>query len=465
MPELFQDRKIFSLLEVANSIQRTISERYGSAYWIRAEINKISYYSHSGHAYPELVEKVDGKVVAEMRATIWSAQYTQINANFEKVLGEPLKDGIKVLLLASIRFDPRYGMSLHIQDIDPAYTLGDLEKEKQEAIHRLKSENLFDRNKSRELSILPNRIAIISVETSKGYADFLHVLNGNPYGYVFFHMLFPALLQGENAISSIIEQLNRIKLVIGHFDAVVIVRGGGGDVGLSCYNNYVLAKEIACFPIPVLTGIGHATNETVSELVAFQNAITPTKLAEFLLQRLHLFAVPVSEAAQIIPATARKMLLEENHKLQSEARLFKSTVNALLNEDKNRMERYAISLKQHSILYLRNEKSAIAQLADLASRSSRESLSTSAHNVSFQRIKLAFASSQFVQQSQNKLAGTEREIHHLHPENVLKRGYSITLHKNKAVTSVSEIKEGDVLITQYHRGQTSSIVKSKKEES
>lgn len=140
-------------------------------------------------------------------------------------------------------------MSLHILDIDPAYTLGDLEKEKQEAIHKLKVENLFERNKSRELSILPNRIAIISVETSKGYADFLHVLNGNPYGYAFFHMLFPALLQGENAISSIIEQLNRIQLVIAHFDAVVIVRGGGGDVGLSCYNNYNLAKEIACFPI------------------------------------------------------------------------------------------------------------------------------------------------------------------------------------------------------------------------
>ena len=465
MPEVFQDRRIFSLLEVATSIQRVIAERYGSTYWIRAEINKISYYSHSGHAYPELVEKVDGKVVAEMRATIWSAQYAQINAHFEKVLGEPLKDGIKVLLLASIRFDPRYGMSLHILDIDPAYTLGDLEKEKQEAIRRLKSENLFDLNKSKDLALVPNRIAVISVETSKGYADFLHVLQGNPYGYAFFQMLFPALLQGENAISSIIDQLNRIKLIIHHFDAVVIVRGGGGDVGLSCYNHYDLAREIACFPIPVLTGIGHATNETVSELVAYQNAITPTKLAEFLLQRMHLFAVPVSEASQSISALAKKMLAESGYALQTEARLFKSNVQARVNEDKNRIERCVISVKQQSLLFFRNKKNHIAQLADLASRASREAVSSSGQSLAFHIIKLKFASAQVLQHAQNKIIGMERELHHLHPDNVLRRGYSITLFNNKAVVSASQIKEGDELITHFYQGQATTIVQTKKEES
>lgn len=465
MPELFQERKIFSLLEVANSIQRAIAERYGSTYWIRAEINKISYYSHSGHAYPELVEKQDGKVVAEMRATIWNTQFAQINAKFEQVLGEPLKDGIKVLLLASIRFDPRYGMSLHIHDIDPAYTLGDLEKEKQEAIQKLKAEKVWDKNREQKLALLPQRIAIISVETSKGYADFLHVLDGNPYGYAFFHMLFPALLQGENAIASIMDQLRRIQLVIDHFDAVAIVRGGGGDVGLSCFNHEDLARAIASFPIPVLTGIGHATNETVSEMVAYQNAITPTKLAEFLLQRMHLFAVPVSEASQTISAFATRMLKEANHKLQSEARLFKSTVNALVNEDKNRIQQCSISLKQYSQLLLHNRRNTIAQLADLASRASRESLSSSAQSINFHILKLKFASLQLLQHGQNKISGIEREVHHLHPDNVLKRGYSITLFNNKAVVSAAQINPGDVLITHFHQGQSTSIVQTKKEES
>ena len=290
MSEVINNKTVFSLLEVANSIQKTINARYTSSYWVKAEMNKLNHYSHSGHCYPELVEKKDNKVIAEMRAVLWKGNFDKINAQFLKTLNEPLKDGIKILFLTQINFDPKYGISLNILDIDPSYTLGDLEKEKQQNIIRLKKENLFDKNKTLQLPLIPQRIAIISVETSKGYADFLNVIDNNQWNYKFFHMLFPSLLQGDRAPSNIIEQLNKIRKVKHHFDLVAIIRGGGGDIGLASYNNYDLAKTVASFPLPVLTGIGHATNETVTEMVAHSNHITPTNLAESLFKVSRFFS-------------------------------------------------------------------------------------------------------------------------------------------------------------------------------
>src|SRR5699024_7019962 len=297
MAETSQKRKIYSLSFVAKSIQKTIAKRYTQAYWIKAELNKLNYYQHSGHCYPELVEKKEGRVLTQIRSTLWKNDYQRINKSFLKLLKEPLKDGIKVLIFATIEFHPEYGLSLHILDIDPSFTLGDLEKEKQKSIEKLKKEGIFNQNKKIKFPVLPQRIAVISVQTSKGYADFLNVL-GNAKknnNYAFFQMLFPSLLQGDQAVFSLRKQLNRIRKVAHHFDIVVIVRGGGGEIGLTCYNNYELAKDIALFPIPVLTGIGHATNLTVAEMVAYKNAITPTGLAEELIRKFDEFAFPVEE--------------------------------------------------------------------------------------------------------------------------------------------------------------------------
>src|SRR5690606_36413833 len=196
MPEM----KIFSLLQVANSIRKTLSERYTSSFWVKAEMNKLNLYQYSGHCYPELVEKENGKVIAQMNGILWKTEYLKANKKFLEVLKEPLKDGIKILFLARITFDPAHGLALQILDIDPAFTLGDLEREKQETIDRLKNEGIYDRNKKLPFPILPQRIAIISVETSKGYADFLSVIDGNPWKYKFFHFLLPSLLKGEKAV-------------------------------------------------------------------------------------------------------------------------------------------------------------------------------------------------------------------------------------------------------------------------
>lgn len=282
-------KQVFTLLQVTQKIQSVVNQVFKTGFWVKAEMNKLNFYAHSGHAFPELVEKTNGKVVAEMRSTIWKSDFSRINQQFLNTLNESLKDGITVLLFANIEFHPTYGLTLKISDIDPSFTLGELEKEKLENIQRLKKEGLFNLNKTRHLPLVPKRIAIISVETSKGYSDFMKVIQKNQWNYQFFTVLFPAILQGDNAAPTIINQLNKIKKVIRHFDVVAIIRGGGGEVGLSCYNNYELSKNIAEFPIPVFSGIGHSTNETVAEMVSYRNAITPTELADFLIQEFHNF--------------------------------------------------------------------------------------------------------------------------------------------------------------------------------
>ncbi len=438
MPETVNDKSVFTLLEVTRSIKKTLSERYKDSYWIRAELNKLNFYKQSGHCFPELVEKQEGRVVAQMRSTIWNDDYIRVNKKFLSILNEPLKDGIKILFQATINFEPMFGLSLHIMDIDPSFTLGDLEREKQETIQRLQRENLFYKNKTRKLPLLPQRLAIISDVTSKGYADFLKIIETNPRGYSFFHMLFPSLLQGEKAIHAMISQLKRIQKVRDHFDAVAIIRGGGDDIGLSFFNNYLLAKEIAAFPIPIFTGIGHSTNETVSEMISFHNAITPTKLAEYFIQIFNNYLDPVERAKEFIIDKSRRLITEHSKQFKSETKLFKSVTGNMLQKNKNNLKTQVQSLLQQSIFHFRNEKQKRLQLYQ----------------------KLNSGTLVFIKSKNNDLENAKKNIHNMSPENVLKRGYSITLLNGKSVKNAEEVKKGDILHTTLYQGNIKSIVEN-----
>jgi exodeoxyribonuclease VII large subunit len=460
MPEKVNDIQIFSLAEVAKSIQKTISERYKNLYWIKAELNKLNLYKQSGHCFPELVEKQEGRVVTQMKSIIWKDDFIVINNKFLSVLNEPLKDGIKILFLAGIYYDPAYGLSLHIVDIDPAYTLGDLEKEKQETIMRLELENLFDRNKTLQMPLLPQRIAIISVESSKGYADFLKVIDNHPRKYKFFHLLFPSLLQGEKAVVSIISQLRRIKKVKNHFDVVAIIRGGGDDIGLSYFNHYTLAREVALFPIPVITGIGHATNETVTEMISFSNAITPTKLAEYLLQIFNDFADPVQKAAERMVEWPARMLVDENRRLQSEVKWFQAVTDNILLKKKNEMKLQLQSLFQQAVFRFRNEKTRIFGFGQGIRSAVQRKLAVEKENSIQLHTKVSVGSQFILKNRKLVLENLERHISNMSPHNVLKRGFSITRLHGKAVKNFEEVKEGDVLQTIIFEGQISSIVGS-----
>jgi exodeoxyribonuclease VII large subunit len=460
MPEHQNSHKIYSLLDITQSIQRAFQKWYTGTFWIKAEMNKLNHYKYSGHCYPDLVERQEGKVVAQMRSTLWATDYNRINSRFLEVLKEPLKDGINILFLAKVTFNPVHGLSLSMFDIDPAYTLGDLEREKLETISRLKQEGFFHSNKALGLSPLPQRIAIISVETSKGLADFLKVLEKNEWGYRFFTMLFPALLQGDRSPDSIVAQLERIRRLTGHFDAVAIIRGGGGDVGLASYNNYQLARTVATFPIPVFTGIGHSTNETVTEMVAYTNAITPTELADFLIQRFHNFAAPVIEANRKLLNLTKQIIFYNRKQLSDELRYFKSVTAIHLNRNGEILSVKRQQLKQHTASCLRqvknefqSQETAVVKYPPLIINRSKQQLDQG--NLLFQKSIAGF-----VKFAQKELAAIERQVSLLHPENVLKRGYSITLMNGKTLTSKASLKPGDEIETILHKGKVKSKVLS-----
>jgi exodeoxyribonuclease VII large subunit len=456
---------------------------------IKAEIIKLNFYKQSGHCYPDLVEKKDGKIIAQIRCNLWKDDYIKINSTFQRVLNEPLKDGIKILLLASIGFHPEHGLALRIIDIDPSFTLGDLEREKQDTIKKLTDEGVFKQNKSLRLAVLPQRIAIISVQTSKGYADFLKVFESanTSWGYKFFHMLFPTLLQGDKAVESISNQLKRIKKVKKHFDVVAIVRGGGGDIGLSCYDNYNLAKSIATFPIPVITGIGHATNQTVVEMIAYENAITPTKLAEFLIQKFHNFSVPVQKAKEKIIDKSKQLLNEEKAKFQSEVKLFRSVAKNIIIENKNSIRENAQSLSQQSRFLFRSQKDYLISIGKQIKSGSKELCNSAKQDLmrfvtdirkdvlnTFKQQKLTvdqkgekiLIGTRAILKDQNfELNSIEKNVNNMSPGNVLKRGYSITLFNGKVIKSLTQVKEGDELKSEIFEGSILSIVKSTNKQS
>ena len=444
MPEKASDRTIFSLSEVTLSIQKTLTERYTSPFWIKAEMNKLNHYPQSGHCYPDLVEKTDGKIVAEIRSTIWKDDFQRINDHFLDVLHEPLKSGINILFCAKILYSPVYGLSLRILDIDPSWSLGELEKEKLLTIEKIRKEGVFNTNRSLFLPLLPKRIAIISVQTSKGYADFRKIIDDNGWGYAFFHMLFPALLQGENAVHSILAQMERIIKVKHHFDAVAIIRGGGGDVGLTCYNNYDLAKAIALFPLPVITGIGHSTNETVAEMVAFKNAITPTELADYLIQKFHNFSVPLKNAQETVTGRFTRLLQDEKSRMMNIVRYFKSVTLSRLAQRKNEIHQELKALQQQSAYFVRRKQDRHLILQT----------NMGAQTLSFIHARL------------KDMSGIEKHVDLLSPVNVLNRGYSITLVNGKALKTVGEVSEGARLSTILPDGTVTSTVQSiKKNES
>lgn len=433
----------FTLHEVTTNIQKVVNQVFKTGFWVKAEINKLNFYAHSGHCFPELVEKSSGKIVAEMRSTIWNSDYSRINQVFLKTLGEPLKDGITVLLYAMIDFHPTYGLTLKISDIDPSFTLGELEKEKQESIAKLKSQGLFYLNKQQQLSLVPKRLAIISVETSKGYSDFMKVISSNQWNYQFFTMLFPAILQGDQAAPTIIAQLNKIKKVKQHFDAVAIIRGGGGEVGLSCYNNYELCKAITEFPLPVFSGIGHSTNETVAEMVSFRNAITPTELADFIIQEFHEFWIPIQQYQESIKRKSQDILLSAKKNLTNEVNFLKAHLKLQIQQNQ-----YVVD----------NAKVKISQLSQSLIDSNRNFIENqiipSLHKVVNSQIK----------NENSRIEGFEKVVGLMNPLNLLKRGYSIATINGKVIKSIDEIEEGQIIQNEFANGIVSSSVILKQKE-
>ena len=454
--------QIFSLKQVVSSIRKTIEERYQQTYWVKAEMHKLNQFA-SGHCFPELLQKENGTIVAQIRGTIWKQSFERINTRFIQVVKEPLKEDTTLLMQVKVTFHENYGLSLQILDIDPSYALGELHRERLETLKKLKAENLIDANQKIEFPLLPKRIAVISAESSKGLSDFNSVLEQNSFGYNFFTMLFHAYLQGDNASSSIVSQLKQIEKVKSHFDVVVIVRGGGGEVGLSCYNDYDLCKEIASFPLPVLTGIGHSTNLTVAEMISYRNAITPTELGDFLIQAFHNFSVPLKDAAKSIGHHITTIINGTKNSLNNITQAFRLMTLQRVSDTQNVLLNASLHLKTGVRFALQNKQEQVEKSKQLAINGSKILIQKNKIPLEQTGNQILIHSKAFFLAKHNNVEKIEQSVRLMDPISVLNRGFSITTINGKTITLNNNLNIGDSITTRTANFTLESQVTDKKE--
>lgn len=412
------EQQALSLYELNGLVKRSIRACLPDTYWVQAELSDVRT-NYSGHCYLEFIQKDAGgnNLIAKARGTIWSNIFKMLKPYFEQETGQMFTSGIKVLVRVAVEFHELYGHSLTVLDIDPTYTVGDMERKRREILRQLEEEGVIHLNKELEMPMLPQRVAVISSATAAGYGDFCNQLANNARGYGFHTELFPAIMQGERVEESVLGALDAINERMEEFDVVVIIRGGGATSDLSGFDTYLLAASCAQFPLPIITGIGHERDDTVIDKVAHTRVKTPTAAAEFLIAKM-------DKCADVLDETS--------------SRLMESVRNRLLWEHQ-RMER----LRQ------RIPNAVYKRIAD-----AKYGLLTAQRD-------LQMASRQFLSIKKHRLELLQQRLNDALPEKQLARGYSITLKDGKAVKDASALKEGDVVTTVLHHGKVESVVKKK----
>ena len=276
------EESVYTLSQLLSRVREAIDDSFPLSLWVKGEIRGISV-NRSGHCYLTLIEKniLTGALLAEARAIIWSSRYRSLATRFAQEAGRNLEDGMNILAHVTVQFSELYGLSLIIEDIDAAFTAGEAFLERQRTIRRLEEEGMMELNEQLSLGELPRRLAVISAATAAGYGDFMEHLHNNGYGFKFFSELFPAPMQGAEAPAGIIAAMESVAGRAAEFDALLLLRGGGSATDLVCFDDYELALNIAQFPLPVLTAIGHERDVHVADMVAFEHLKTPTALADY----------------------------------------------------------------------------------------------------------------------------------------------------------------------------------------
>lgn len=435
--EQYSGIPVFTLSELNTAIKATLELAFPESVWVVAEISEIRCNS-KGHCYLELVEREEEETIAQIRANIWAYTFRNLASKFEKATGETLKQGMKVLLQGHVTFHEVYGLSLNVKDIDPTYSLGEMARKKREVIERLTKEGLINLNKQIPLPLVPQRIAVISSATAAGYGDFIDHIDDNPYGYKIFYKLYQSLMQGQEAEASIIAALKQIRGHIKLHDAVVIIRGGGSQIDLSCFDTYSLAIEVAKFPLPVITGIGHERDDTVVDMVAHTKLKTPTAVAEFFILGMSSFEERLLDAQSTLVNRAKELLREENHRLQYLMQQFRHIVRDRFNGEMSRIE-----TALHRLIH------GTTQIID----GNNNKLKLDVNRL-VGGLKIVF------QEHKNKIKHFEQAIRLLDPINVLQRGYSITYLREKAIKDSSELQTGDIIRTKVFKGTVNSKVEA-----
>jgi exodeoxyribonuclease VII large subunit len=449
-----------TLWELTNLIKTTVQSALSNDYWIIAEIAKVNLQHNSGHCYMDLVEKQEDTIIAQIRAAIWARNYRKISLKFQNATGQSLDNGMKILLLAQVTYHEVYGLSLNIHDIDPRYTLGEMALKRQQIIDRLIKEGLIDLNKKIVLPHVMQNIAVISSVSAAGYGDFAKKLDDNPYGYRFFYKLFQAYVQGEQAEESIRSALKQCKRHKDIFDVVVIIRGGGSTVDLHCFDSYLLAHDIALFPLPVLTGIGHERDETVIDRVAHKRLMTPSAVAEFIISKAQSFEASIESLRQ-------RLIIKTNTVLDRERHLLNTLKGNLIKYSKQFMRTSSLSLwnnrtllQTHTLNFLKIPFVNLKAYGERLKGASNIFMKNREQNLNEFIQMVTVRSKHMLSINAMKLEKLDTKIHLLDPVNVLKRGYSITFLKGKAIKDKASVKENDIINTWLSNGIITSIVES-----
>ena len=426
-----------TLFDLNKRIRNSIEQTFTDSYWIIAEISELKI-NNSGHCYLELIEKDpdQDKIIARARATIWSYTFRMLKPYFETASGISLDKGIKILVKAKVTFHEQYGLSLNILDIDPGYTLGDMERKRQEALRQLEKDGVLEMNKQITFPIAPQRIALISSETAAGYKDFMNQLLSNSYGFKYYVKLFPAIMQGDEAIQSNIKALDKIYLHINFFDIVVIIRGGGSKSDLSCFDNYNLAYHITQFPIPVLTGIGHEQDTSVADLAAHTKLKTPTAVAGFIIKQTNSLDQYLEEVQTTVISLVNDCLQNKQEQIADLSRKLVRIGNNVLIKNSKNLSRLSYSFEKRTNMFLQAKKDFLK----------------------YSQSALRSLSGKFIIEKKHYLQIVLKTINYMDPKKVLERGYTLTYHNGTIIKNGSGLSLGDLITTKFKKDEVSSKV-------
>ena len=430
--------KRLTLYELNSLVREVIECEMPNEYWVEAELSECR--ESRGHCYMELIQKDEQNAtpIAKASAKCWASKWMIVRPYFERTTGQHLHAGMKVLLKVYPQFHEAYGFSWIVTDIDPTYTLGDMARKRQEIIRQLKEEGVFDLQKELQLPLFCQRIAVISSETAAGYGDFCNQLSDNPYGFQFRTQLFPAIMQGEGVEQSIIAALERIfDYTRGTFDCVVIIRGGGATSDMSGFDTLALAENVANFPLPIITGIGHDRDESILDMVSHTSVKTPTAAAAFLIDHLKAVMDILNDSQEQIVRLAQQKLTFYKSQFATIAEL----LPRLFSNVKVRQEARLDALNN-----------SITHLAQLR-------LSTFNSQLSTIESKLPILLERRVMTEKHRLQLIEEKAKSLDPTLLLSRGYSITLKDGKTVRDAQQLQTGDDIETRLANGTIHSTVK------
>lgn len=406
--------RTFTLLELNRMVRETIERQMDGKYWVEAELSDLH---DRNHCYMELVENdpFGPTPLAKARAVCWANRWTALRSKFERQTQQQLRPGIKVRMMVTPTFHEAYGFAYQVSDIDPDYTLGDIVRKRMEIIRQLKEAGIFDLQRELVLPRFAQRIAVISSAQAAGYGDFCHQIDDNSYGLSFSHELFAAIMQGEQVEQSVIAALDRINARIDEFDVVVIIRGGGATTDMSGFDTLALAENVANFPLPIITGIGHDRDECILDMVSYMRVKTPTAAAAFLIDHL-------SEVyAALVSARERISRIAERH----------------LAYEKMRLKQLADRIPTLFALTRERQTKRIDALAH----------------------RLDSAATQRLERERHRLQLVAQRAQAQDPIHILRRGYSITLHNGHALRSGDELADGDIIETRLEQGTLKSEIR------